>query len=552
MSSWPPAGQGDGALAADRLREVLEAVIALGSRFDLPSLLARLVEEAAGLVGARYAALGVVQDQRLVEFITYGITAEQREAIGTGPRGLGLLGLLVDNPRPIRLENMGEHPLAVGFPPHHPPMHSLLGVPVPGPDRALGNLYLTDKLDGTPFTAEDQQLVVTLAAAAAVAVRNAQLYAESERHLAWLEAAADVGQALLSRIDITDALRLVAHRARTGMSGDVAAVVLEDDAGQLVVEAVDGAGLEVGQVLDREGLLERVIESGRPATDDAAPKWLGQDERAQTVAVPFTGPGGADGVLVVVAPGDPILGQLPVDASMVELVRSFAVQAALALDRAQAQADRELLAVLADRDRIARDLHDMVIQRLFATGLMLQGAARMASPYEVVTRLKAGIADLDATIADIRATIFELHQGTGSNDIRVAIREVVQAATAVLGFAPSLVIEGPVATAVSDRLRPHLLAVLRETLSNAARHAAAGSVQVLVTARDGWVIVRVVDDGRGIASARRSGLGNLSDRANALGGTLVVEPGGVGQGEASDGRTRGPGTRITWRAPISA
>jgi signal transduction histidine kinase len=266
--------------------------------------------------------------------------------------------------------------------------------------------------------------------------------------------------------------------------------------------------------------------SGGVRTDVATP----------VLSVPFTAPAGAEGRLLLAWSDTRSRGNAHVSS---EAVRGFAAQAALALDRLQAEEDRANLAVLADRDRIARDLHDLVIQRLFATGLALQGAARLAVRNEVTERVQAAIDDLDVTIRDIRATIFSLHRRPGTDDLRGELLDLVSEAAAKLGIVPALALEGPVDSAIPPEVRPHLIAVLSEALSNAARHADAARVTIKVAVESGDVVVSVQDDGKGLPdTVQESGLRNLRARAVELGGSLELRP------------AEGGGTRLMWRAPL--
>ena len=501
-----------------RLSELLTEVMNLGADLDLEAVLQRVTAGAARLTGAAYAALGILApDGSLASFHTHGMDAEEVARIGAAPRGRGVLGLLVTDPRPLRLDDLTKHPRSVGFPPHHPAMRSFLGVPVTVGDTVVGNLYLTDK--PTPFTDEDERVVVLLAAAAATAIVNARLYAESERRREWVEASASVTTALLGRRRPSEALRLVVAQARALSDADTAVLAVEDDDGHLVVRVREGQeldGLAVGDVLTAGG---RALP-GRPM-----------------LSVPFTAPAGAEGRLVL---GWATTGSREDARVSAEAVRGFAAQAALALERLQAQEDRASLAVLEERDRIARDLHDLVIQRLFATGLALQGAVRLAARPEVTERIEAAIDDLDVTIRDIRATIFGLHRRSGSDDLRGQLLDLVAEAGAKLGLVPALAMEGPVSSAVPDRVRPHLVAVLSEALANAARHADAARVNVRVAVRDGEVLVSVQDDGRGLPeTVHESGLRNLRQRASEVGGSLELRP------------ADGGGTRLIWRAPLT-
>jgi signal transduction histidine kinase len=505
----------------ERRSALLTEVMQLGADLDLTRVLERVTAAAARLTGARYAALGVLgPDGSLSDFFTVGMTDDQVAAMNRRPQGRGVLGVLITDPRPLRIDDITQHPRAAGFPDHHPAMTTFLGVPLRVGSRVYGNLYLTEK--PVPFTDEDERAVEALAAAAGTAIANARLYRESERRLAWVEASAEITTGLLGRVRASDAVALVVRKARELSDADVAALAVENDDGELVVEVVEGGGvigLAVGDVLTAAG--------GVPTHEAAPPPVL---------SVPFTAPAGAEGRLVLGWASHASRGQAHVSS---EAVRGFAAQAALALDRVQAEEDRASLAVLADRDRIARDLHDLVIQRLFATGLALQGASRLAVRAEVRERVEAAVDDLDATIRDIRATIFSLHRRPGTDDLRGELLDLVAEAAAKLGIVPALALEGPVDSAVPQDVRPHLIAVLSEALANAARHADAARVNVKVSVTDRDVAVTVQDDGKGLPdTVHESGLRNLRTRAGDLGGSLELRP------------AEGGGTRLVWRAPL--
>jgi signal transduction histidine kinase len=530
--------------AEERVRVLLDAVLAIGGELDLHATLQRIVESAARLANARYVALGVLNHDGdgLADFITHGITAEQRALIGPLPRGHGILGLLISDARPIRLSDLAEHQAAYGFPEHHPSMRSFLGVPVRVRDRVFGNLYLTEKQGAADFTDEDEQAIVALAAAAGVAVENARLFEQVRRRERWQAATAEIQGALLGRVDRADALALVAERAHWTAGSDLCLVVLEQDDGELLVEALDGSSeLMVGSALPRHGVLGDVVDHGATVHLAEGVEVPGLKGIASAMLVPFTGPGGAGGALIVgssTPQGDRWLDEPDMDA-----LRGFAAQVAIALDRAQAQEDRAALAVLGDRDRIARDLHDLVIQRLFATGLSLQGAARKVHDSDAVERIEQSVTDLDETIRDIRGTIFELSRSDDVEDLRGQIRDVVADAETTLGFRPRLTLRGPLDTGVPDGVRPHLLAVLVEALSNAGRHAEARSVDVRVVVEgkgaEAAVVATVADDGKGFAHlTRESGLRNLRERAASVAGTCEVD--------SEPGR----GTVVRWRAPL--
>ncbi|MGH8825951.1 MAG: sensor histidine kinase, partial [Jiangellaceae bacterium] len=487
----------------DRLRGLLDAVISVASELSLSAVLDRIVQAACQLAGARYGALGVLDGpgKQLAEFLTYGLTAEQHKAIGDLPHGRGILGLLIDEPRPLRLERISDHPQAYGFPAHHPAMATFLGVPVRTRDRIFGNLYLTEKRGGGGFTQADEDIVVALAAAAGVAVDNARLYEQADQRRRWLEAAREITEMLLGAVDRTQALRLVATRARALMRAEVAAVLLPGASPSgFTVEAVSGAdpgsAAELGLPFDHVHAAT-VVRTGEPLMldeirgDRSPPPGEGWPALGAMLLTPMAG-GGDSGVLV--------LGWAPglnprIDDDAVGLLHTFADQAGLALERAQAQADRSRLAIFEDRDRIARDLHDLVIQRLFATGLGLQSLSRVVDE-TAAERLAASVADLDQTIREIRSTIFGLQDRHEGDDFRSEVHRVLAEMRPVLGFQPRLATSGPVGAGVPDAVRPHVLAVLREALSNAARHASASTVQVTLDV-GAQVTLTVHDDGVG-------------------------------------------------------
>jgi len=369
---------------ANDLRRLMSAISSLGSDLELPLILRHLTEAATELVGATYGALGVLSNDRthLTSFITVGIPDDQVAAIGELPKGHGILGLLIVQPEPIRLADLGDHPQSFGFPPGHPPMGSFLGVPVLVRGQAYGNLYLTEKRGAPEFTEVDEELAVGLAAAAGVAIENARLLA----------------------------------RARE-------------------------------------------------------------------------------------------------------------------LDIAQ------------ERERIARDLHDTVIQRLFATGLSLQSAARLSTTPEVVERIQRSIDELDLTVRDVRSSIFELNPpASSSRGLRRQLLSVGDEFFDALGYSPMFRFEGPVDNAIPDALALHVIAVVREGLANIAKHANSPTAEVRVTVAQGEVIVELADSGRGLGERSSGGYGlvNLTTRAGELGGTFEVNdnPGG--------------GTQVRWRAPTDS
>jgi len=377
---WKPVTQPSYA-GPRSLRQLLDAVVTVGSDLDLETVLRHIVQSAVSLVDARYGALGVLDESgtTLSQFLTVGLDDATYRAIGPLPKGHGILGLLIRDPKPIRLPDLHEHPDSFGFPPNHPPMKSFLGVPVRVRDQVFGNLYLTDKTSAEVFTDVDEELVVALAAAAGVAIENARLHIKVQE-----------------------------------------------------------------------------------------------------------------------------------------------------------------LALLEDRERIARDLHDTVIQRLFATGLRLQGAVRLVQRPEVAERISQAVDDLDLTVKHIRTAIFGLEASRrATGGFRQRVLAVASESAGALGFEPHVVFDGPL-EAVPEHAAAELLAVLREALTNVARHASADRVDITVAAH-GDLMLEVVDDGRGLPDERRAGgrgLANMQTRAAALGGSTIAR------------RRPEGGSVIEWRAPI--
>jgi signal transduction histidine kinase len=510
-------------------RALLEAVTAISSDLDLNAVLSRIVEAATQLTGARYGALGVLGNEDfLVEFVTTGLSAAERGAIGDLPHGRGILGLLIHHPEPIRLDDLTQHPQATGFPPHHPPMGTFLGVPVRIRGTVFGNLYLTEKAGGESFTEQDQALVEALASTAGFVIDNARAYGLSERRRQWLEATALLSEALQPPLEIEDGLVEVARAARSMTRAAATAVLhLHDGAAVHTVAAEPGAEAAV-----EEALVE--LDTRPWPRPDADPADVPLGAFAATL-VPLRTHLLGSALLVVLHPP----GTVPAPYDERVLLATFADQAGLALDRAQAIEERSELAVTSDRERIARDLHDVVIQRLFATGLQLQGAVSMARVPEVAQRIDAAVEALDVTIKDIRSTIFELqHHGHGDS-LRADLHKLVEEYAPLLKFTPTIRTQGPIDTVVPRDVRDQLVPVLREALSNLARHAAADHGEVHVVADDRELRMTVVDDGVGVApDVAESGLRNARRRASALGGRLELSP-------------RTPrGTSFVWRVPL--
>jgi signal transduction histidine kinase len=538
-----------------RWRLLLDAVVAMSADLSLDHLLRQIVRLARDLVGARYAALGVLgtgSDDRLRMFLTEGLTGAETAAIGDLPRGEGLLGLVIDQPEPLRLHDIAAHPRSVGFPEHHPPMRSFLGVPIRTRGKGFGNLYLTEKIGEDDFSAEDERVAVALAAAAGVAIDNVLLHDEVERRQRWLSASAEITTGLMTAADAYAGLQLVADKAREAAGADLAWIITGPDARRLrlrVAAGIDVTTESLEAVPLEESIAGAAVRTGLPVTTED----MSRDRRASgfgVLPIKDLGPvmmfplrevdssdaAGTHGVLALAWRHENAEAAQNVDLA---LPAAFAEQAALAITLARARARAERLAVYEDRDRIGRDLHDVVIQRLFATGLSLQGTRRRTEDPEVDARLDEAVQDIDETIAAIRRTIFELGSTDDSADLQTQARQVVDRAATALKFRPSLVFEGPIRLRVDPAIVPDAVAVLGEALSNTTRHAHASHVDVLVGVAGDALTVRVVDDGIGIPTQRtESGLANMRERADRLGGRCTIGPGPLS------------GTTLEWSVPL--
>ncbi len=538
-------------LTGEQARRLLDAVVDVASDLSLPDVLRSIVDSAARLAGARFAALGVLGEGGgdLSEFIVTGLDAEAQRRIGNHPTGKGVLGLLIAQPEPVRLPDIRLHPNSYGFPPHHPPMHSFLGVPVRVGGAVFGNLYLAEKVGAPEFTDGDEQVVVALAAAAGVAVEKARLYRDSRRREQWLEAANAITPALLAERGPDEVLERIARQARAVTEADLAVVALPARDGEgWIVKAAAGA--------DAHWATGRRINGRHPAVAEALKRPETMCHTDPAVATALVGHGSAATLVVPVALGsDPlalllVAGPGPFHDVDRPAATAFGNQAALALEVARAQDDQRRLALFEERDRIARDLHDSVIQRLFGTGLRMQGLREMVEQPSVERQLAEFVDDLDTTIRDIRRTIFDLRDTPepGPVSLRAQLLQTIRDAARALHVDPRVTFTGPLDTKVPDEVRADVLATLREALSNAARHAEAGQVHVEVTVTEphpgaDWLLeLSVRDDGQGVrpGSRKGGGLANMGNRAARWGGRCVVEPNADG------------GTHVYWSVPLPA
>ncbi len=528
----------------DRLDGLLEAMLVVTSGLELDETLRTIVHTAIELVDAQYGALGVRgHGHELVEFIYEGIDEEMRAQIGHLPDGRGVLGVLIDDPKPILLDNISHHPASVGFPAHHPPMRTFLGVPVRIRDEVFGNLYLTEKAGGQPFSEDDEVLVQALAAAAGIAIDNARLYQKSRIRQSWIEATRDIATELLSGTDPARVFRHIADQSRhlSGAQMTLVAVPADPDlpvseTTELLVAATAGGGPAAG--------LDTIPVQGTPIGEAFMKRTPGRfdsldiipnhpESAGPALLLPLRATDAVAGVLVALRPA----GAYPFTDDQLDMMAAFADQAALAWQLASTQRRMRELDVLTDRDRIARDLHDHVIQRLFAVGLALQGTIPRARAPEVQQRLTESVDDLQQVIQEIRTAIFDLHgASSGVTRLRQRVDEAI-AQFSTPELRTSAKYSGPLSV-IDTALADHAEAVVREAVSNAVRHANATTLTVNVTVGDD-LCIEVVDDGQGIADdVTPSGLTNLRQRAEEAGGSFTV------------GTVAAGGTKLRWCAPL--
>lgn len=494
-------------------RALLDAVVAIGSDLDLRGVLTRIVETSCQLTDAEYGVLGIVDDDgAFIDLVPNQSVAESFGKIGMMPQGHGLLGLVPRERRTIRVDHVADHPVSTGtFPASHPLIDRFLGAPVLVGEQAFGHLYLGNKRNGLEFTATDQALVEALATAAGAMIDNARTFEQVDWRRRWLAGTAEVGSDLSGTVRVQEALDELVVSLRELCGARLVAYVRGDDV--LEIRQVAGEEDVAGAVVDR------LAATIREVAGTHVPTRLQEGPGVATLVVPVHTRLAGGGVIVVEqARETPSLRGI-----MLDLVSVTATQLGLILDRDQALRDRAQLLVAKDRDRIARDLHDLVIQRLFATGMQLQGA-RALDADDLRGRVDGAVAELDVAIKELRAAIFELGTGAG-RPLLDEVRALLSEYAVLLGFQPVLRISGPVDRALVPEAGTHVLTTLREALSNVARHAAAAAVTVEITASSAWFRLRVTDDGVGFDPARvRRGHGsaNLRTRAEDLGGHLTV------------------------------
>ncbi|MRJ77492.1 GAF domain-containing protein [Aeromicrobium sp. SMF47] len=538
-----PARVPDAAYSHDRLRDLVRINHELTSSLDMAEILQRIVEVGKELLDARYAAIGILGDERRIkELIHAGMEQEVVDMIGRVPQGRGLLGAMIDDPRPVRLSLVDADERSVGFPPHHPLMRSFLGVPIKVHDALYGTLYIADSRTET-FTAADEELAEALAATAGIAIQNARLFDASTYRATWSSALADMARRLVEHDD-EDQIGHIVDEVRTLAGADLAFVALVTSEGHAVVERASGddAGdlSELSFPLNEMVLTEAIFRGESVLADGVSRAGLGglaiPALSGPSMIVPFTRHDQPPGVLVVCRE----VGGGAFGGRDLEMGKSFATHINVSLQRRELLRSQRRVAVLEDRNRIARDLHDHVIQRLFATGLNLEGVGATLGG-DAAERISRQVDEIDGAIAQIRQSIFALRhdEGPGAVNLRTRILQIIDRVTGQSPGTTHVVLAGPVDTVVSGTRRDDVAAVVTESLMNVVRHAEATRVDIAVTVTPHEVSVEVTDDGIGPGRGNElSGLANLRRRAEALGGTFALQ-------EAPGG-----GTQVAWAVPI--
>lgn len=540
----------------ERVHSLLQAVLAIGGDLDLATVLRRLTEAAAGLTGARYAGLGVFdEDDAFSEFIPVGLSESEAERITDFPYGEGTLNTPLQQRSVLRLPDLHEHPDFGGFPDGHPQMSSFLGAPIQVRGEVFGNLYLTDKENGEEFDEDDEAMITALATAAGVAIENARLYEETRLRERWLGASTEITTRLLSGSDTKDVLAYLAEQAGEISGADTAVVLLPDPRarGHLFAEIAHGPIAQeiLGTPIEiQETLCGWVYESGEaksiPDLRQANCVMLTHRGYGPGLLVPLGTPGNTRGVLLLGKLSD----RAPFTPTIRRMLHGFSVQAGVALELAEARRDTERLVVLEERDRIAKDLHDVVIQRLFASAMTLMSTLRLIASPEAEERVQRTIDELDSTIREIRSTIFALQNPPrrGETSLRERVLRLAENTAHSLGCHPGISLDGPIDASVPNEIGEQLLAVLGEGLTNVARHAHATEVHASVVVEEPGspsddatsLTLTITDNGVGLPEeGRRSGLRNLAQRAEGLGGNFTARRGDRG------------GTILVWKVPIS-
>ena len=537
--------------ARDQMEQLLRVIVEIGSDLDLDATLRRIILAARELTSAPYGALAVRDpDGDLLSFVHEGIDVDTVRRIGPLPVGKGVLSVSVLDTPALRLEDLTTHPAAVGFPEHHPPMRAFLGVPITIRGTVFGSLYLTHDEPGRVFSESDEVAARALAFAAAVAVDNAQLFERERSSVKWMEASREITTALLSTAEPhRHPLQLIAEHVCAITDAEQAIVLVPDDA-DLPIDEIDSlvvsaaVGLNASEVIGQRIPVDAstsgaVFRSGTPLITESltypiqAFTDVGQ---SPAIVMPLRAHDDIAGVIAVARGPD----QPPFDDSYLDLVSDFATHAAIALALASGREHARQLTILAERERIAHDLHDHVIQRIFAAGMDLQGTLARARSPEVADRLTRTLDDLQTIIEEIRTTIFQLKSPVGSDGgFRHRIQRMVAHLTENRDIVTTVRMHGPT-TAIGGELAEHAEAVTAEAVSNAVRHSGASRLTVEISVAD-MLTLDVIDNGRGmpVDNPRRSGLANMLYRAEQVGGRCEIS----NQPEG--------GTRVHWTAPLT-
>lgn len=526
-----------------RLSALIESGLALSSDLDIDTLLQRTADLAREVIGARYAAVGELgADGQLVRFIYSGIEPVLAQEIGNLPTGLGLLGVLIEQAKPLRLKEISAHPRYHGLPPHHPPMHSFLGVPILIRGQAFGRLYLTEKIDFDEFTGQDEQIAQLFASQAGVAIENARLYAEvrerSEslaRRLAQLSSVELIGRLIITDEGVNRTLRSVVEEAMAlTHSRSSILMLLDEDTGDLVARVARGALSEAVDIRipkgtsKAHGVMERMkgeaVEdlSADPEVHDKTWRKLLKPKRG--AFAPLVVRGGSVGVLAVYDPS----GGEPFSDDEVNVLQMLANQAAIALENERMTEALRVLAILEERERISKELHDGVIQAIYSVGLSLQGTTQIIGrdPVAVGERIETAIGELDEVVRDLRSYIFHLRpRSVEERGLESAIRELARDLEVNTIAHVEVQLDAGAGAGLSEADQIHVIQIVREILSNIARHSRASEVEITMTANADHILLKIDDDGVTFEPDRvvaGHGLRNVDERARALGGVLQI------------------------------
>jgi two-component system, NarL family, sensor histidine kinase DevS len=541
-----------------RWRRLIETGIAVTSELSLDGVLQRIVEAAAQLTGAKYAALGVIDPsgRALERFLTTGIDEETHDRIGDPPHGRGVLGALIRDAQPLRLHDLTADPRSVGFPPSHPPMRTFLGVPILLRGVAFGNLYLSEKESGEDFTAEDEELVTLLGAQAAVAIENARLYESATRWLAQLESLTEVGNALAGETELSALLQLISTRLAQLIDAELVVIAIPVGGGDLRIEAAAGPAAEemIGTMLGRQSSKSgRVLDRRRSERVDST---LEDVEVDQEVARRM---GLRSGLFVPMIVADRAIGVIAAHNRLgpdprftdehLRLTETFGARAAVAVDLADRVARDALRRVVAgqelERRRLARELHDETGQALTSILLGLKRVEEAKTPEES----RASAAELREQIVDtlqsVRRLAVELRPSALDDfGLVAALERLAEAFGEQSGIAVDIHTNLD-STRLPGEIETALYRIVQEALTNVAKHAEARRVSIVVTRRENAVTAVIEDDGQGFGAGGGGGTGEglglvgMKERVGLLGGRLAIES------------TEGAGTTVVAEVPVT-